>query len=210
MRLLSINVGRPRPLAHNGELVQSGIFKSPVVGPVMLRKTNLDGDGQADLANHGGESKAVYAYSHKMYDYWQAELKRSDFNFGQFGENLTVSGMPDDQVSIGDVFRIGGAVVQVTQPRAPCFKLGIRMGDPSIVKRFLQTCRVGFYLRVLSEGVLAAGDAIEVVSRDPQRISVMEACRLRFFDKMNAAAIRRVLQVAALSPAWREQFENLL
>jgi len=210
MKLLSVNIGRPRPVPYRGKLVSTGIFKSPAGGPLTMRKTNLEGDGQADSINHGGEHKAVYAYAHEMYDYWAAELQRDDLTWGQFGENLTVAGMPDDEVCIGDIYAIGQAHVQVTQPRAPCFKLGIRMGDAAFVKRFLQTCRVGFYLRVLREGEVAAGDSIERLTRDPHEVTVMEACRLMHFDKRNADAIRAVLNVEGLSPDWREAFEKLL
>lgn len=210
MKLLSVNVGRPRPVPHGGKLVETAIFKEPFAGPVMVRSTNLEGDRQADLVNHGGEHKAVYAYDHAMYDYWRRELSRDDFTFGQFGENLTVEGMPDDEVCIGDVCQIGTARLQVTQPRAPCFKLGIRMSDPGIVKKFLQTCRVGFYLRVLEEGRIEAGEEIALIERGPQQISVMQTCRLMYFDKGNVDDVRRLLQEDALSPAWREPLARRL
>lgn len=210
MKLLSVNVGLPRPVPHDGQVVTTGIFKQPVDGPVMMRLGGLDGDGQADLANHGGQHKAVYAYTHEMYAHWAGELGRDDFTLGQFGENLTVCEMPDDEVCIGDVYRIRAAEVQVTQPRAPCFKLGLRMGDAAFIKRFLQSCRVGFYLRVLEEGEVAAGDDIERITADPRRVSVMDACRLMHFDRANRAAIERVLAVDALSPAWREAYEAII
>lgn len=209
-KLLSVNVGRPRPVAYQDRLVSTGIFKQPVEGPLMLQRTNLAGDGQADLAVHGGEDKAVYVYAHEMYAYWQNELGRDDFAPGQFGENFTVEGLTDEVVCIGDVYRVGQALVQVTQPRAPCFKLGIRMNDATFPKQFLQNGRVGFYLRVLAEGLVAAGDEITCEWRDPHGISVEQVCRLLYFDRQNAAAIRRVLNIAGLSDAWRESFEKLL
>ena len=168
MRLLSVNVSPPKEVLHGSETVETGIFKEPVAGRVMLRELNLDGDGQADLINHGGVHQAVYAYPIEHYDYWRRELGREDFGFGQFGENFTVEGMPEDEVHIGDVFRVGGdALVEVSQPRTPCFKLGIRMGLPRFPKLFLKSGRIGFFLRVLEEGEVGAGDAGERVARPP-------------------------------------------
>ncbi len=161
MKLLSVNVSPPKEVAHGGKTVTTGIFKEPVDGRVMLRTLNLDGDGQADLTGHGGIYKAAYAYSVENYDYWKRELGRTDFTFGQFGENLTVEGMLEDEIHVGDVFRAGGALVEVTQPRVPCYKLGIKMGLRGFEKTFLASRRVGFYLRVLEEGEVGADDADE-------------------------------------------------
>jgi MOSC domain-containing protein YiiM len=210
MRLVSLNVGMPRQVKGPNGSVTTGIFKSPVSGRIALRKHNLDGDGQADLHNHGGEYKAVYAYPHEHYAYWRERLDREDFTFGQFGENLTVEGMLETDVHIGDTFRIGSAVVQVTQPRQPCFKLGIRMGMPEIVKEFLESERSGFYLRVVEVGELAAGDAIELIRLDPEQVAVQFANHVRFFDKGNRDGIEKILRVNGLSVSWRKDFEGLL
>ena len=227
MQLLSVQVGRPRPVAHRGELVQTGIFKSPVAGRVRATKLGLAGDGQADLVNHGGEFKAVYAYQHEMYDVWRGGTGGSpsraesrvdaalvdeppvapNFTLGQFGENLTVTGMPDDEVCIGDIYQIGTAKLQVTQPRTPCFKLGIRMGDATFVKRFFQSCRVGFYLRVVEEGEIEAGDAITLIDRPADQFSIVRTFQLRHIEahqRTNAEEIRRLTTIESLSPTWRE------
>src|SRR5215204_7170573 len=158
MKLLSVNVSPPAEVVHGGKTVTTGIFKEPVDGRVMLRTLNLDGDGQADLIGHGGIHKAAYAYSVENYEYWKRELGRTDFTFGQFGENFTVEGMLEDAVHIGDVFRVGDALVEVTQPRVPCYKLGLKMGLKGFEKKFLASCLVGFYLRVLEEGEVGVGD----------------------------------------------------
>jgi MOSC domain-containing protein YiiM len=210
MKLLSVNVSPPAEVVHGGKTVTTGIFKEPVDGRVMFRTLNLDGDGQADLIGHGGIHKAAYAYSVENYDYWKRELGRTDFTFGQFGENFTVEGMLEDGIHVGDVFRVGGALVEVTQPRVPCFKLGIKMGLPRFVKMFLASCRVGFYLRVLEEGEVGAGDGFERVRTDPERMTVREICRLLYFDRGNLEGARRALRVRALSPGWRQSFEERL
>ena len=161
MKLLSVNVSQPKEVLHNGKRIKTGIFKEPVSGRTMMRRLNLDGDGQGDPTVHGGVHKAVYVYTVEHYHYWKQELGRDDLTYGKFGENLTVEGMLEGTVHIGDVFQIGEALVEVSQPRVPCFKLGIKMMDPQIVKPFLQSERVGFYVRVLEEGEVGAGDAIE-------------------------------------------------
>jgi len=205
--ILSLNVGMPRDVREGKRTVRTGIFKEPVVGPRLLTRTQLEGDGQADLENHGGASKAAYAYSADHYAPWQRELDRP-LPFGQFGENFTVTGLTEEKVHIGDVFRVGEARVEVTQPRVPCFKLGIRMGDPGFVGVFLESLRSGFYLRVLEEGRVAAGDRFERQSEGPDRVTVAEAMRLLFFDKKDLEGARRVLGVPALSPEWRAEFEK--
>ena len=169
MKLLSVNVSLPREISHKGRTVTTGIFKEPVADRVMLRELNLDGDGQADLIGHGGVYKAAYVYSHEHYDHWAKELGRDDFAFGQFGENLTVEGMLDHDIHVGDRFRIGGALVEVTQPRVPCFKLGIRMGVESFENVLLSSNRVGFYLRVLEEGEVAPATSSSASRPAPRR-----------------------------------------
>ena len=210
MKLLSVNVSLPKEIQHNGKTITTGIFKEPVNDRVMLRELNLAGDGQADLVGHGGVYKSVYVYSIHNYDYWQQELKRNDFAFGQFGENFTVEGMLENEVCVGDVFRVGAALVEVTQPRVPCFKLGIKMDWSKFPKVFLQSCRVGFYLGVLEEGEVGAGDVIERTKTDPEGMTVREVCQLLYFDQKNLEGAKKALRIQALSPGWRGSFEERL
>lgn len=210
MKLLSVNVSLPREVLHERKTVSTGIFKEPVEGRVMLRTLKLEGDGQADLVNHGGTYQAVYVYPIENYEYWQRELGRSDFSFGQFGENFTVEGMLEDDVYVGDVFRVGDALVEVTQPRTPCYKLGIKMDMARFPKLFLESGRVGFYLRVLKEGEVGAGDVFDRVYSDPERMAVREMSYLLFFDPENLEGARRALRIPALSPGWRSSFEERL
>ena len=210
MKILSVNVSLPKKIAHNGKMVTTGIFKEPVDRRVMLRSLNLDGDGQADLIGHGGEYKAAYVYTFENYGYWENELGRSDFTYGQFGENLTVEGMLDDAVHIGDVFRMGSALVEVTQPRVPCFKLGIKMGIEGFENVLLSSDRLGFYLRVLEKGDVGAGDRIELVKTDSRRMTVSEVNNLLYFDLGNLEQARNALRIEALSPGWRGSFEDRL
>jgi MOSC domain-containing protein YiiM len=210
MKILSVNVSLPKEVPYRGKIITTGIFKESVEGRVTLRSSNLDGDGQADLVAHGGVYKAAYVYSIENYDYWERELGRTDFTFGQFGENFTVEGMLEDKVHIGDVFRVGEALVEVTQPRAPCYKLGIKMSLPRFLKMFLDSCRVGFYLRVLEEGGVGAGDTFERVRTDPERVTVREACHLLYFDPENLEGSKKVLRIQALAPGWRQSFEERL
>jgi len=209
MKLLSVNVGLPREIAHQGRVLSTGIFKQPVTGTVFLRRTNLDGDRQADLRVHGGADKAAYAYPFEHYAFWAAETGREDFTHGQFGENFTVTGLLEDDVGIGDVFRIGEARVQVTQPRTPCFKLGIRMGDDGFPARFAAANRTGFYLRVIEEGRVAAGDTIERIERAADSMSVRDIVRLR-----HVGGTREDYALAAklpgLAASWRLAFEKRL
>ena len=206
MRLLSVNVGRPRQVLYRGRAVMTGIFKEPVEGRVAVGRLNLEGDQQADLQVHGGVDKAVYCYPHEHYEFWRRELDRDDFVLGQFGENLTTTGMLEEDVLIGDIYRIGTARVQISQPRMPCFKLGIRMNDPGILKPFLQSLRVGFYVRVLEEGEVAAGDQIERLERDESSLSVREVCRLFHFERDDHVALRRAADLSALPIEWRDGF----
>ncbi len=211
MKLLSINVSQPKTIAvEENKAVTTGIFKVPVVGPVLLRRLNLDGDGQADLSVHGGPDKAVYVYTFEHYDFWKRELGHDGFPFGQFGENFTVTEMAEDKIHIGDRFRVGDAEVEVTQPRIPCFKLALRMAMPDFPKRFLASGRCGFYLRVTQEGRVSAGDVIERVHIDPELVTVREILGLRFLKPADADSIQRVLRVHGLSQGWRETFQEKL
>lgn len=176
----------------------------------MLRTLNLDGDAQADLENHGGIYKAVYVYTMDHYGYWAHELARTDFTFGHFGENFTAQGMLEDAVHVGDIFRVGGALVEVTQPRVPCFKLGIKMGSAQFPKRFLASGRVGFYLRVLEEGEVGAGDMLQPIQVEPEPMTVREVLRLAFFDRGNLEGAKKALRIPALSPGWRSLFQERL
>lgn len=178
MQLLAVSVGQPQEVEYDGGVVRTGIFKKPVAGPVMMRQLNLDGDGQADLRNHGGTHKAVYGYPHEHYAFWQTKLRRNDFTFGQFGENLTTQGLLEDDVFIGDIYRIGSAVVKVTQPRIPCFKLGIRMSDASFPKQFSAEERCGIYFSVVEEGPVQAGDGIKQLESDTNSVSVRDVFHL--------------------------------
>lgn len=209
MKLLSVNVSLPKEVPQNGKPVRTGIFKEAVGGRVMLRKRNLDGDAQADLRAHGGRYKAAYAYPYEHYAYWLEALNREDFSFGQFGENFTVQGMTEEKVHVGDVYRIGGALVRVTQPRVPCFKLGLKMGDPRFVKQFMNEKRTGFYLSVIEEGEVGAGDPIELVQADPTGMSVRDIFHLLYFDPENSQEAQRALQIKGMSPGWRRSFKEM-
>ena len=210
MELLSVNISAVKETTHKGKTVTTGIFKQAVEGRVHLGQLNLAGDQQADLRGHGGPNRAVYVYSIENYEHWQQKLSREDFRHGQFGENFTVDGMLEDRVHVGDVFQVGDARVQVTQPRVPCYKLGIKMGDPGFVKAFLRSCRVGFYLRVLREGGVGAGDGLELVESEGEKMTVRDICHLYYFDPKNLEDCQRALRIEALSPGWREGFENRL
>ena len=210
MKLLSVNVSRPREVSYNGEIVRTGIFKEPVPGRIMLRALNLDGDGQGDLSVHGGIDKAVYVYSIAHYDYWKRELGQDDLTYGQFGENFTVEGMLEDTVHIGDIFRVGNARVEISQPRVPCFKLGIKMGDAKFVKRFLASERVGFYVRVLETSEVGAGDEIKRIEIGAGQMTVKEIVHLLYFDKTNLEAAQNAMRIPALSSGWRKSFAEIV
>src|SRR3954470_17197009 len=184
MQFVSVNVSLPRPVEFRGQTVSTSIFKEPVAGRVLVRRMSLEGDWQADLRSHGGLNKAVYAYPLEHYAPWSQELGRDDLRPGQFGENLTVEGLTEDTARLGDVLRVGGALLQVTQPRIPCFKLGIKMGDPAFPRRFLASGRTGFYLRVLEEGEVGAGDSVELVER-ADSLAVRGLWHLVLIDKEN-------------------------
>ncbi len=210
MRVLYVNVSMPQVVEIDGKMVSTGIFKRPVDGPVMLRELDFDGDAQADLNAHGGPNRAAYVYPSDHYPYWQSELGREDFTFGLFGENLTIEGLTEDTAHIGDEFKIGGATVVVTQPRVPCFKLAHVMGLPGFPKLFLASGRTGFYLRVLEEGPVSAGDTVELIRSGAEAMSVREVCNLLYFDQKNLVDARRALRIPALSPGWRGSFEARL
>ena len=210
VKLKSVNVSMPKDVAHNGKVVTTGIFKEPVEGRVMLRRLNLDGDGQADLWGHGGAFRAVYAYAFENYAYWAGELGRDDFTIGQFGENFTVEGMLEDDVHVGDVFRVGSALVEVSQPRVPCYKLAIKMGIEGFQNQFLASGRMGFYLCVLEEGQVGAGDTVQRVKRDPCAMNVREVNELLYFDKKNLTETAKALDIPALSHGWKGSFEERL
>jgi ferredoxin-NADP reductase/MOSC domain-containing protein YiiM len=210
MKLVSVNVSKPKTVDHLGRKVSTGIYNEPVTGRAMVRKLNVDGDGQADLTVHGGVYKAVYVYDLENIRYWQQELGRDDLGYGHFGENFTVEGMADDRIYIGDVFRIGGALLEVTQPRVPCFKLEMKMDLPGFSRQFITSGRLGFYFRVLEEGEVGAGDLIERVQIGPEKITVREFARLYYFDYNNQEKIRRLLRIPALPPGWSRAFEEIL
>ena len=210
MKLISIQVGLPREVNWRGRSVTTGIFKEPVEGPVMLRTLNLDGDAQADLSVHGGTTKAAYAYPFEHYEYWRNELPDMDLPFGMFGENFTTEGLLEKDVNIGDRFRIGGAEVVVTEPRVPCYKLGIKFGRADILKRFLVSRRSGFYFAVLREGEIQPGDTIERLSRDENSVSIADIIRLYAFEQDDLETLRRAVQVETLPESWRGYFRHQL
>jgi MOSC domain-containing protein YiiM len=213
MKLVSVNVGLPREVVYKGKTVKTGIFKEPVADRIRLRTLNLDGDRQADLSVHGGPSKAVYAYPSEHYGYWRQELPSMDLPWGMFGENLTTEGLLEDLVNIGDRFRVGSAEVVVTEPRLPCYKLGVKFGREDIVKRFLQSGRTGFYVAVLREGEVAAGDGIERIGRDRNNISVPDITRLyvtKNYSRADLEMLSRAAVLEALPESWRSYFAEKL
>jgi MOSC domain-containing protein YiiM len=208
MRVLSVNVGLPREVTWRGKPVRTGIYKEPATGRVPLRRLNLDGDGQADLRVHGGPDKAVYAYPSEYYELWSRERPELEFGPGTFGENLTTEGLLDEHVSIGDCFRFGTAELVVTQPRLPCFKLGIKMGRDEFVTEFLERGLFGFYLAVTREGDVEAGDPILAVTRDPHRFGVTELARLYARDRDDVESMRRAAELDVLPDSWRDFFRK--
>lgn len=208
MKLVSVNVGLPREVSWKGKTVSTGIFKQPVSGRVMVRSLNLDGDAQADLTVHGGLDKAVYVYPFEHYEYWRGELLNTNLPLGIFGENFTTTGLRETEVNIGDCFQIGAVKLMVTQPRLPCYKLGIRFGQPDMVKRFLASQRTGFYLRVLQEGEVGIGDTLELVSRDDNKITVADIIQLYVREKSDSELLHRVAQLEALPQSWRDYFQT--
>ena len=205
-----MNVGLPREVSWQGKLVTTGIFKEPVNAPIMLRTLNLEGDRQADLTVHGGATKAVYVYPSEHYDFWRAELPEMSLPWGMFGENFTSGGLLEEAVYIGDRFRLGEAEVMATEPRMPCYKLGIKFGRSDIIKRFLASRRTGFYFAVKREGRVSAGNTIELVGRQQQTISVADITRLYAFQKDDFETLRRAVEVEALPENWKGYFRHQL
>jgi ferredoxin-NADP reductase/MOSC domain-containing protein YiiM len=209
-RLLSVNVGRPREISWRGQTVYTSVWKEPVERRRLVRRLNIDGDAQGDLAGHGGEQRAVFVYQMDSYHYWERELKRSDFTFGQFGENFTVEGMADSEVCVGDRYRIGGALFEVTQPRVTCYRVGIRMNEPRMPALLVEHHRPGFYFRVLEEGEVGADDEIIKVAEGPERLTVAATDALLYLPGAAKEDIERALRIPALSPGWKSSFEALL
>jgi ferredoxin-NADP reductase/MOSC domain-containing protein YiiM/ferredoxin len=208
--LLSVNAGMPKDVRWRGKTVFTGVFKSPVSGPRRVRRLNLDGDGQGDLAGHGGEQRAIFVYQIDSYRYWERELARRDFVYGQFGENFTVEGLSDDEVCIGDRYRIGTALFEVTQPRVTCYRVGIRMNDPRIPALLVSHRRPGFYLRVLEEGDVQAGNEIFKVASGPEQMAVAEVDGLLYLPGHPRQQLLRALRIPALSPGWQASLRALL
>jgi MOSC domain-containing protein YiiM len=210
MKIVSVNVGLPREVLWQGKKVRTGIFKEPVAGRVIICPLNLDGDGQADLSVHGGPDKAVYGYPSEHYSYWRTELPGVDLPFGKFGENLTTEGLMEDKLYIGDRFRVGEAELKVTQPRSPCYKLGIKFGRADMIKRFLDSRRTGVYFGVVHNGTVGAGDVIELISREQEEVSVADITRLYAFNKGDLKGLRRAIEVEALPENWKGYFQHQL
>lgn len=209
MHVVSVNVGRPREVEWRGKVIRTSIWKDPVAGPVQVRTLNIAGDEQSDLKVHGGPNKAVYAYPIEHYDYWQRELGIDALPYAAFGENLTTSGILETDISIGDRIRIGSAEFIVTQPRLPCYKLGIRFGREDMIQRFMESGRSGFYLAVVQEGALTAGDGLEIVSRDPHRVTVADVA-LSEADSIDQRLLKRILAVPALPESWKRHLRSRL
>src|SRR5258707_12711484 len=199
-RLLSVNVGLPRDIAWRGETVRTAVWKEPVQGRRMVRRLNIDGDGQGDLAGHGGEQRAVFVYQMESYHYWERQLGRNDFVFGQFGENFTIEGLSDEEVCIGDHYRIGDALFEVTQPRVTCYRVGIRMNEPQMAALLVSHCRPGFYFRVLQEGEVEAGDEIVQVAAAAAGMTGFGVNTLPFIPRQFPTQLQRALRVPALCP----------
>ena len=209
-RLVSVNVGMPKNVQWRGKTVYTGIWKTPVEGPVMVRRLNIDGDGQGDLAGHGGEQRAVMVYQSESYDFWKAYLHRDDLEPGHFGENFTVTGLADDDVCIGDRYRIGDAEFEVTQPRVTCFRVGLRLNEPEMPNLLVAQHRPGFYFRVLTEGHVRAGDDIVRTRRGRHELSVVDVDALLYLPNRNVEQLRKVVDVPALSPGWQQSFRDML
>lgn len=203
MQVVSVNVGLPREVAWKGTTVQTGIFKEPADGPVTISRLNLSGDRQADLTVHGGAEKAVYAYPAEHYEYWRKRLPDVPFPWGKFGENLTTKGLTEDALCVGDRLRVGSAVLMVTQPRMPCYKLALRFDRDEIIKLFLTSRRSGFYFSVVDEGVVQTGSEIEILSRDPNRVAVVDIVRLYLGQAHDPDLLRRAMNVSALPQNWK-------
>lgn len=208
MKVISINIGLPREVFHEGKLIRTGIFKVPVEGKVRVNALNLAGDQQADLTVHGGPSKAIYVYPAEHYDFWRKELPGVEFPWGSFGENLSTEGLSESELNIGDRLCVGSVELTVTEPRLPCYKLAVKFNRNDMVRRFLKSRRTGFYCAVLREGELQAGDSIQYLSRDEAGVTIAEIIRLYAFDKQDLAGIRRAAELKALPESWRDYFRD--
>jgi MOSC domain-containing protein YiiM len=208
VKLVSVNVGLPREVNWKRRTVSTGIFNEPVTGRIMARRENLDGDRQADLTVHGGPEKAIYAYPVEHYDFWRTELPEVDFKWGQFGENFTISGLSEESLNIGDQFRIGSAVVMVTQPRLPCYKLTVKFNRDDMLKRFLASGRTGFYFSVRQEGEVGAGDEVIELSRDGNNVTVADIVRLYLRKSDDPGLLARAAQLEPLPESWRKYFRE--
>jgi len=206
MKIISVNLGLPRRVLHHDREVITSIFKSPVTDPVMLRFLNLEGDRQSDLRVHGGRNKALYAYPFEHYDYWRDQLPEADLSWGNFGENLTTEGLHEQDTLIGDVYRVGAATVKVTQPRMPCYKLGIRFGRDDMLKRFLASGRSGIYFSVVQEGLVDRGDVIEKISSAPEGISIADVTRAYAYSRENVELVRRIVSAQVLPRGLHQDF----
>ncbi|MGG4032974.1 MOSC domain-containing protein [Paenibacillus cisolokensis] len=209
IEIVSVNIGKPQQVQYRGRELSTGIWKTPVEGPLHLSYSNLEGDGQADLVHHGGRDKALCVYAYEHYPFWERELKRP-LAYGAFGENLTVRGLPETEVCIGDIFRFGEAVVQVSQPRQPCFKLAVKYGVPELPVKVQETGFTGYYFRVLQEGEVSPKDGLIRVFRHPKAVTVSFANRIMHHDKQNAEGIQRILDVEELSGSWQETLRKRL
>jgi len=210
MRIISLNVGRPRLHAYKGVTMSTGIFKEPVAGRIMLRRTNLDGDRQADLTVHGGPDKAVYGYPSEHYAYWRERFPGHELPWGAFGENFTTEGMLESGLSVGDRFRVGSAVVQVKTPRLPCFKLAAKFQRDGIIEEFLESGHCGFYFSVVEEGEVGAGDEFQFLGGETPTLTILEAFRLYLPDATDADMLRRAAATKALPEGWRRRFQSRL
>src|SRR3954471_338004 len=210
-RLLSVNVGHPREIAWGGMSVFTSVWKEPVQGRCLIGRLNVDGDAQGDRHGHGGEHRAVFVYQTDSYRHWERELKRGDFTFGQFGENFTVEGLADGEVCVGDRYRIGGALFEVTQPRVTCYRVGIRLDEPRMAALLVAHGRPGFYFRVLEEGDVRAGDDVTRIATGPEAMTVADVNALLYLaGRHDAAQLRRALRIPALSPGWQASLQALL
>jgi MOSC domain-containing protein YiiM len=210
MKIISLNVGKPRTLLFGDREVTTSIFKSSVPGPLLLRRLNLDGDAQADLQVHGGRNKAVYAYPSEHYEFWRNEFPHQDLPWGMFGENLTTEGLTEENACIGDRFRIGEAIVKVTQPRMPCYKLAIRFARPDMVKRFLASRRSGIYFSVVKEGLINVGDAIDRIHENENHLSIADVNRAYVDTKSNEPLVRRIVSLEILPRGLHDEFAEEL
>jgi MOSC domain-containing protein YiiM len=210
MKLISLNVGLPREVEFEGNLIKTGIYKNPTEGRIALRRLNLDGDRQADLSVHGGPDKAVYSYPSEYYPFWRDQYPNIEMNWGMFGENFTTSGLFEDEVNVGDEFEIGSSKLVAVQPRMPCFKLGVKFGTVTVIRKFFASEKPGVYFRVLREGEVAAGDEIKMIKRDEHNITIKDIMKLYTTEKSNTEKIKKAVNIPALPESWRSFFVEQL